>query len=262
MDNLVNVTQSAGEPSAFHALEGSSDTGVMIICDHASQVIAPDYQGLGLQEPVLSQHVAWDIGAAAVSQKLAALLAAPAVLCGTSRLVIDCNRMLDDPSSMPPVSDGIQVPGNQNLDGAQRAERQRRHFWPYHGEIARRIGDMTTRHGAQPMLVSVHSFTPAMNGAARPWHVGLLWDHYEDLSRRVIGELRRDPDLVVGENEPYTGWEPRGYALHAYGEGLGLPVCVFEIRQDLIENEAGSTAWAGRLAEALSPVVEEHRAAR
>lgn len=261
MASIEKITQTVGEPPAFHSLEGSPDADVMVICDHASRTVASDYEGLGLREPELSQHIAWDIGAGAVSRKLAALLAAPAVLCGTSRLVIDCNRMLDDPSSVPPVSDGIRVPGNQNLDNGRRAERQRRHFWPYHGEIVRRIGEMTTRQGAQPMLVSVHSFTPSMNGAERPWHVGLLWDHYEALSRRVIGELRRDPALLVGENEPYTGWEPRGYALHAYGEGLGLPICVFEIRQDLIESENGSTAWAARLAEALKPVVREHGAA-
>jgi predicted N-formylglutamate amidohydrolase len=247
---MAETPTADGEAPPFHTLEGSADTKVLIICDHASRTIGSEYDSLGLREPALSQHIAWDIGSAAVGRKLAALLAAPAVFCGTSRLVIDCNRLLDDPSSVPPASDGIPVPGNQNLGSEQRAERQRRHFWPYHGEIVRRIGEMTAR-GAPPLLVSVHSFTPSMNGAERPWHVGLLWDHYESLSKRVIAALRRDPALVVGENEPYTGWEPRGYALYTYGEGMGLPMCVFEIRQDLIATDDGAVAWAQRLAAAL-----------
>jgi predicted N-formylglutamate amidohydrolase len=256
MDAIDLVEPALDEPAAFHALEGAADAQALIICDHACRDMAVDYSDLGLNEAQLREHIAWDIGAGDVSRRLSALMGIPAVLCGTSRLIIDCNRMLDDPSSIPEVSDGVIVPGNQSLSMEQRAQRARRHFWPYHGEIIRRIGEMTSR-GSQPLLISVHSFTPSMNGFERPWHVGLLWDHYEALSRRVVAELRHEPDLVVGENQPYTGWEPRGYALHAYGEGMELPMCVFEIRQDLIETADGAAAWAARLAKALAAVLED-----
>jgi predicted N-formylglutamate amidohydrolase len=203
---------------------------------------------------MLLRHIAWDIGAADVTRRLAGLLDAPAVLCGTSRLVIDCNRPLDDPTSVPPVSDGIAIPGNQNLTDSQRRARAERHFHPYHAEIRRRIDGIRAR-GVTPTVVSVHSFTPVMNGFERPWHVGLLWDRDRALAQALIAELRRNPTLAVGDNEPYSGADPRGYAIAAYGEGLGLPMAVFEVRQDLIDTHHGAEAWAHILNAALRPVL-------
>jgi len=228
----------------------------MIVCDHASRYVPPDLDGLGLEETLLYRHIAWDIGAGDVARRLAALLDLPAVLCGTSRLVIDCNRQLDDASSIPEVSDGIEIPGNRGLDAAQRADRHDRFFRPYHDEVARQLDAFAAR-GQVPALISVHSFTPVMDGYERPWHVGLLWDRDTRMSAPVVAGLRRNPALIVGENEPYNGWSPSGYAIHVYGEGRGLPMCVFEIRQDLIDTHHGAEEWAHILAAALRPVLAD-----
>ena len=74
----------------------------------------------------LSRHIAWDIGAAELTRRLADRLDAPAVLAGYSRLVIDLNRQPGDPQSILEVSDGVVIPGNVGLDaeaagGARRS---------------------------------------------------------------------------------------------------------------------------------------------
>jgi predicted N-formylglutamate amidohydrolase len=251
---LSEIEQSEGAP--FTVLNGELASPVLIICDHASRFVPPECDGLGLEETLLYRHIAWDIGAADVARRLSNLLRAPAVFCGTSRLVIDCNRELDDPASIPAISDGIEVPGNVDLDAAERQRRVEQYFLPYHGEIGRRIRAQLDA-GVVPALVSVHSFTPMMNHLARPWHVGLLWDANPQMAAAVIEQLRRDPTLVIGENQPYNGWEPRGYAIHAHGEAHGLPMTVFEMRQDLIDTHHGAESWAHILAAALRPVLAD-----
>src|SRR5690606_31771648 len=143
-----------------------------ILCSHASFHIPPEHDNLGLAEAEAARHIGWDTGAGDVTRRLAGVLDAPAVLCGTSRLVIDCNRHPDDPSSIPETSDGTAVPGNRGLSSEERRRRFERFFRPYHAEIERRLDAFAS----PPALVSVHSFTPVMNGFVRPWHVGLLYD--------------------------------------------------------------------------------------
>ena len=242
------------DDAAFEVALPEGRAPLLLICDHASRRVPAAYDSLGLDKTVLLRHIAWDIGAGDVTRRLAGLLDAPAVLCGTSRLVIDCNRPLDDRTSIPAESDGTLIPGNRDLSAAERRRRAKRHFEPYHGEIRRRLDGFLAR-GVNPTVVSVHSFTPVMNGFERPWHVGLLWDRDRELARALIAELRRNPTLAVGDNEPYSGADPRGYAIAAYGEGLGLPMAVFEVRQDLIDTHHGAEAWAHILNAALRPVL-------
>ncbi|MBT4491118.1 MAG: N-formylglutamate amidohydrolase, partial [Rhodospirillaceae bacterium] len=184
----------------------------------------------------------------------AGLLDATAVLCGTSRLVIDCNRPFWADSSIPPESDGIPIPGNADLHPSEKQRRIDHYFSPYHDEISRRIRTMLVS-GDGPALISIHSFTPVMDGFARPWHIGMLWDQDQRLAAPTIQELRRDPDLCVGENKPYDGANPPGYALHTHAGDNGLPIAVFEIRQDLIDTDQGAELWALILAKALTPVL-------
>jgi predicted N-formylglutamate amidohydrolase len=241
----------------FRMVNGDGAAPVLIICDHASRHVPPEYGNLGLPAHQLAQHIAWDIGASLVSRRLAELLDAAAVLCGTSRLVIDCNRPLSNPGSIPTSSDGIRVPGNANIDEAERQRRIDRYFQPYHVEIESRIRNHP-KDGPPLALISIHSFTPVMDGFQRPWHVGVLWDQDQRLSAPVIRELRRDTELVVGENQPYTGSNPAGYALDIHAADNGLPIAVLEIRQDLIETQEGADRWAYIIATALSPALKDY----
>jgi predicted N-formylglutamate amidohydrolase len=237
---------------AFEVVNPDGRAPALVICDHASRFIPPEYGSLGVSEEEIARHIGWDIGAGEVARELARLIDAPAVLCGTSRLVIDCNRRLGDPSSIPEVSDGTPVPGNRNLTPDERTRRAQRYFHPYHAEIERRLDGFAR----PPALVSVHSFTPVMNGFARPWHVGMLYDGDARLALPIIEALRREPGLVVGDNEPYSGRQPVGYALGTYGNRRGLAPAVFEVRQDLIDTPETAHIWARRLAHVLRPLLE------
>jgi predicted N-formylglutamate amidohydrolase len=204
---------------------------------------------------MLQTHIGWDIGAAEVAQLLAKQLDAVLILQSYSRLVIDCNRLLNSPGSIALVSDNIPIPGNAALTSLDAEQRAAAIFSPYHDRI--RL-ELDTR-GAQQrptVLVSVHSFTPVFQGFVRPWHVGTLYNRDPRVARALMRELRADPTLVVGDNEPYAASDATDFAIPQHAELRRLPHVGIEIRQDLIGDRAGQQLWARRLAEALTRSLE------
>jgi predicted N-formylglutamate amidohydrolase len=189
-----------------------------------------------------------------VTRQLAAALALPGILSGYSRLVIDCNRDPADSGSIPAASDGVAVPGNEGLSAAARVQRRAQCFEPYHRAVAARL-DRFRAAGLVPALLSIHSFTPRMNGTTRPWHVGILWDEDPRIPVPLLAALKSDPALVVGDNEPYSAREPAGYTVRHHAAAQGLPHAAIELRQDLIADAAGQDEWAARLAAALGPIL-------
>lgn len=228
----------------------------LLICDHAGRAIPKALNDLGLDEAALWRHIAWDIGIADVTRRLAAALDAPAILGGYSRLVIDCNRRLDDPSSIAQESDGVRVPGNCGLTASHRAARAAACFHPYHQAIGRMI-EGRLAGGLVPAIISMHSFTPMMNGFERPWHVGILWNRDPRLPVPLMERLAAEPGLCVGDNEPYTGRDFHGYSVHTHGDDRGLPNVLIELRQDLIDTHHGAEGWAERLARVLGELLAD-----
>ena len=250
-----NMFDSADfDPVEQHAAAGSR---VILTCDHASNRVPRALGRLGLDAATLARHIGWDIGAAAVTRRLATRLGASAVLAAYSRLVIDCNRDPDDASSIPAVSDGVAIPGNRDLSDAARRARRAAIFDPYHAAIQGLIVAALAR-GTVPALVSIHSFTPELGGTARPWHVGILWDGDGRLPQPLLAALRGDAALTVGDNQPYSARQPAGYTVRHHAFERGLPHVAIEIRQDEIADDAGATRWAERLAAALTPILADN----
>jgi len=249
------IPDDQSEPLPFERIEGAGNAKMLIVCDHASPLIPARYGTLGLAPEHRYAHVAWDIGAAAISRGLARRLGCPAVLAGVSRLVIDCNRQPGDPSSIPSNSCGVRVPGNDAVNDAEADARAEAWFWPYHHEIGTVLAHLF-RHGTAPAMVSIHSFTPSMNGCERPWHVGVLWNRDPRMAAPVLDRLRTRDDLVVGDNEPYSGREIN-YTLDTHAGAAGLPHVSFEIRQDLAETPEACARWVDILADALAPVLAD-----
>ncbi len=223
---------------------------VLLLCDHAGKEVPEGLALLGISEEALCRHIGWDIGAAAVTYRLSRLLDAPALLDHVSRLVIDPNRRPYSPTSIPAVSDGCVVPGNQHLPAREVRRRIRSHFLPYHHAIARTIGGFR-RRGIVPALVSIHSFTPRFAGEDRPWQIGILWRGDRRLSASVLDVLRQRPGLVVGDNQPYSGFCDFGYTIEFHAQRTRLPHIMFELRQDEVADDAGAERFAGILAAAL-----------
>jgi len=255
MDAITELL-TASDPPAVEHVNAAGKAPVLVTCDHASSRVPKSLRSLGLDAESLLLHIGWDIGAADVGRGLARRLDAPAILAGYSRLVVDCNRDLDDPTSMPAVSDGVPVPGNRDLSPAAKARRVAALFRPYHGEIEAALDGFAAR-GVHPAVLSIHSFTPVMNGFGRPWHIGILWDKDPRMPVPVLAALRREPGFVVGDNEPYSAREPAGYTVRTHAEKRGLPHLNVEIRQDLIATDAGASEWADRLARVLTPILED-----
>lgn len=247
---------SPGDPAPVSLCRPEGRAPVLITCDHASNAVPAALDGLGLGPEELGRHIGWDIGAGAVTRLLAARLDAPAILAGFSRLVIDCNRDPDDPTSIPEVSDGVAVPGNRALGTEERAARRAAIFAPYHAAIEDWIETRLAR-GTVPAVLSVHSFTPVMGGKARPWHVGVLWDRDPRIPVPLLAALRTDASLVVGDNQPYSAREPAGYTVRHHAVARGLPHVAVELRQDLVDDESGAARWAAILDAALVPILAD-----
>ncbi len=237
-------------------VEGADRTAAWIVtCDHATNIVPGWVNGgeLGLPPKDMARHIALDVGAAGVTRHLAKLLNAPAVLSCFSRLVIDPNRGADDPTLITQLYDGTIVPGNRNIDGAERDSRKTRLYDGYHNAIEEVI---RTRQ-PDAIYLAIHSFTPRLNGKhPRPWHVTVLHADDDRFAAPLLSHLAAEDDLITAGNEPYTG-ALKGDSVDQHALRSGRPNALIEIRQDLIETPEDQTKWAERLAPILEAARED-----
>lgn len=239
--------------AAFHILGEDRPGRWLVTCDHASNRVPPEVAGgdLGVAAEDMARHIAWDVGAKGLAEALGLLLDSPVVASDFSRLVIDPNRGEDDPTLVMKLYDGTIIPGNRNVDAAEVERRLTLLYRPYHDAVAR----LAARR-ADVVILAIHSFTPCLRGRPpRPWHVGVLYSQDDDrLSARLIERLRAEPDLCIGDNEPYAGALP-GDAIDRHALRLGRHNTLIELRNDLIADPAHQVAWAARLAPMLQEVL-------
>lgn len=245
-----------GDPAPFTLYNPQGRAPFLLVCDHASRAFPAALQQLGLADWVLEKHVACDIGAANLTQCLADRFDAPAILAGYSRLLIDLNRQLHSRAAIPPVSDGIAVPGNLNLTEADRAARIQSFFDPYHGAISDMLRRMT--HGDRvPALLSIHTCTPVFNRTVRRWHIGVMYDVDARIAKPLLQRLGEVDELCVGDNEPYSGRHPNDFTIDYHAEQTGLPCVGIEVRQDLVATSEGAYRWAGIVGDAFETVLAD-----
>jgi predicted N-formylglutamate amidohydrolase len=249
MNSLPVAT--AGDAGAFRILRPQETGRYLIFCDHASNRVPLELDNLGLPASELDRHIAWDIGAAGVATELSRIFNAPAVLCGTSRLVVDCNRQLHARDLIPEVSDGTVVPANQGLSEAARQLRIDRWFEPYHAAIESLIADREAR-GLTSIALSIHSMTDCLAGKARPWQIALSSHHDRSFVDPVLDALRRPGDVTVGDNQPYDLDPSVDYSTPFHAMRRKMQYLQVEFRQDEVAGTAGQIRWARRFAEALS----------
>lgn len=243
-----------GEPGPFEIYNPNGTAPLVVVCDHASRRVPRALDDLGLEREHFDKHIAYDIGADAITRRLADRLNARAVLATYSRLVVDLNRHPGDPGAIPEISDGVPIPANQDLDEDVRACRYETLHTPYHEAINCEIGAVWQRDGKPPAVFSIHSFTPSMNGLDRIWDIGVLWNRDPRLPVPLIEQLRRWDGLTVGDNEPYSGRE-LAYTIDIHGGAGGLANCAVEIRQDHCATADDASHWADILADALRHIM-------
>ncbi len=237
-----------GEPPPLGLENPTGASAVVLICEHAGRRIPERLGNMGLDEAALSRHIAWDIGALGVSRVLAVRFDAPLLYQRYSRLVCDCNRRTDVPSYIPERGEELTIPGNLNIDPAERQARTDEIYSPFQ----RGISDFLDARRDRPTVVlAVHSFTPVLFGQRRPWQVGMLYDRYPALGMAMLERLGQEGDLVVGDNEPYSLGRDTDFTVPHHGEDRGLPCLEIEWRQDLIADGEGQRSWGLRIGEAF-----------
>jgi predicted N-formylglutamate amidohydrolase len=226
-----------------------------LTCDHAGARVPRKLGSLGVSAEDMGRHIAWDIGAAAVAIELSAALDAFAILQTYSRLVIDCNRRPGIPDSIVRLSEATRIPGNEQVSVEEAAGREREIFRPYHDQIRTALDARQAQH-RRTVLISVHSFTPRFHGNERPWHAGVLYNRDARLATELLQRLRKEPGLVIGDNEPYSVGDTTDYTIPEHAERRGLLHVGIELRQDLVSTAAGQSEWAERLARALVSIAD------
>lgn len=237
------------EPAPFVVRNPDSSKPILLVCDHASRKFPRELGTMGLDPFARRCHLAVDIGAGALTEALAESLGVTAVLCEYSRLIVDCNRQLMDPGAFLEFGDGLVIPGNRNLRQEDKELRANSIYWPYHAAIDNEIKRFANV-GVKPVFVSIHSFTPVMNGDSRTWEMGVLWDKDRPTAELFINGLR-EAGYLVGDNEPYSGKAPQDFTIDQHAETIGLPHVGIEIRQDLIHHADG----VQRIAEVMHSII-------
>jgi predicted N-formylglutamate amidohydrolase len=245
------ANSGAGNDGDAVRIVGADRPGAFVVtCDHASHRIPAHYRGLGLAEADLLRHIAWDIGALALSEHLAEALDAPLLHPTLSRLLLDVNRHPDAHDSIPQTSENTAIPGNIGLDTEERRRRRNRIYAPYHDAIAELVATRLAQR-RPTAVIAIHSFTPVYREQARPWQIGVLSHRDRRMANSLLAALRASAEWEIGDNEPYAPENGVYHTLDRHAEAHGLPCVMIEIRNDLISEPIGQRAWADRLAPLL-----------
>ena len=252
---IVHSLLEPDEPGPYRVLNPLATQPILLVCDHASCRFPNSLGDMGLDPFARRCHLAVDIGAGPLTERLAEMLGVTAVIQNYSRLIVDCNRQLMDPGAFLEYGDGILVPGNRNLHQDEKDLRASALYWPYHVAINDQV-ERLSKAGPQPAFISIHSFTPVLNGESREWQMGILWDKDQE-TRKIFLEGLRGAGYHVGDNEPYSGKAPQDFTIDHHAEEAGLRHVGIEIRQDLIDDDEGIEEVAAVMHDVIASIPEQ-----
>jgi predicted N-formylglutamate amidohydrolase len=244
--------------ATFELLNPQGDSPIVLTCEHASYAVPQEYENLGIGADELRRHIGWDIGARWVVEALALALNAPAVCSHYSRLLIDCNRDVQDHDLIVAQSDGTTIAGNRAISENEREHRISRFYQPYHDAIDQLLSERT---GRETVLFSIHSFTPVLGKKERPFDLGVLFDRYEDLAQEV-GQRLHHQTYRVRYNEPYSGLDGLIFSARSHGDRHGLVYLELEINNALIAQEEQGRQVGRILGETLKPLFSQKQRAK
>lgn len=225
----------------------------MLLGDHAGRTIPATLGRLGLTDDKLDLHIALDIGIEGLGVVLSDLLDATFIHQRYSRLVIDCNRRPGADGSIAVVSDGVVIPGNADLLPQEVQARLDEIYQPYQDQIAAALDERAPR---PTVLVSLHSFTPSMQGQDRPWRVGVLHRGDSAFSTAFLALARAQWGEAVGDNQPYA-MDGTDNTIPLHVDPRGLDYLELEVRQDLLADAASQQAIAAWLAPLLVEALQQ-----
>ena len=210
----------------------SGASSIVLACEHASSYIPAAYNALGLTAEDQSSHAAWDPGALGVAQKLSHLLNAVLVASQASRLLYDCNRPPSATSAMPTRSELIDIPGNKDLSAIEKSQRVKLFYEPFREQLHQAM-----MRRPDPILVTVHSFTPVYFGKPRALKIGILHDSDTRLADAMLDISHEERDKNIKRNAPYGPEDGVTHTLQEHAISRGHLNVMLEIRNDLIATD-------------------------
>ncbi len=241
-DPVRRVSIMAGR---IHNEQGKS--GILLVCEHASNHIPTQFNKLGLMDDVLQSHIAWDPGAFEIAQHISNTIDAPLVYATNSRLVFDCNRTPDAVDAIPERSEVYDIPGNTGLSPEQKEERIKFCYTPFHDLISKTIKG----HNSIQAIVTVHSFSPVYNGVERNVELGVLHDTDQSLADRIIENAILLSEMKTVRNQPYGPKDGVTHTLKRHGIENNILNVMLELRNDLIHTEAQQIQVASTLSRVI-----------
>jgi predicted N-formylglutamate amidohydrolase len=238
----------------INTLNEDKESNFLIICDHASNRIPDEYKNLGLNEEILTTHIAYDLGVKEVATHLSKQLQSPLVMTDFSRLLIDANRGIDDPTLIMKISDGKIIRGNEDIsflkNCSEKKHRVASYYNIYHNKISEII-ERSLKKNIFPAIISIHSFTPSFGGNERSTELGILWDSDNRLPDIFFNYFNKNyKEIIIGNNKPYTG-RMKNDTLYRHATRQGLANILIEIRQDLIADSAKQIFFSKLIAQPL-----------
>ncbi len=243
-------------------IENESASGrIVLVCEHASNVFPAEWGDLGLTAAQRHAHIAWDPGALDLARGLSRRLDAALIHAPVSRLIYDCNRAPDMPGAMPTRSEVHDIPGNATISPEERLHRTRAIYLPFHDALHGLIMHREAL-GLQPVIITIHSFTPVYFGKPRRVEFGIIHDADPTLAQ-AIHRAARSTHLVAEVNQPYSAADDVTHTLRVMATPYGLPNAMLELRNDLIATADAADAMAETLAPVLNMgLVEIQRQAK
>lgn len=226
-----------------------SEHPVILVCEHASPYIPAQLERLGLSIEAACEHIAWDIGAQTLAQQLSKTLGATLISAGYSRLLIDLNRPLEAPDSIPERSEIYEVTGNRQLDDATRQYRRDRLFTPFHQKLSALI-DARVATGRAVRIVGIHSFTPMYFGQPRTLEIGVLYARAHAYAHQLLEGLAAQ-GFKVAANQPYEINPLEDMTVPVHGDKRGIDAALIEVRNDLLRTPEAVQSWSDALAPLL-----------
>ncbi|SDU13874.1 N-formylglutamate amidohydrolase [Stappia sp. ES.058] len=244
------------DPEPVEIVNADSTSPILLICEHAGRKIPQKLGSLGLTDEQLAQHIAYDIGTENLARNLAARFGCTLILQRYSRLVIDCNRPPGTAQSIPAISDQVEIPGNQHQTHLQNNARIREIFEPFATASEAQIARQNLR-----FTCSIHSFTPFMNGMARPWDIGFLYRQPMSRGNDLVQlATRLWPSLVIGDNEPYRIEDATDWYIPVCAEKRQIAHSLIEVRNDHLLTDDDCQQWSARIYDLLSQFMEADNA--
>lgn len=222
------------------------DSPVIFSGPHNGLAVTDDPEKpLGMDRKWFEQaHEASDLNMRALFQRMIPRFPAASFIWGNySRLICDTNRMpgmaIAETSS---EHENMVIPGNAPgvLTQQEREARMNGIYWPYHNALAELVRKTHEKHGSV-LLIDMHSFAPVWLGRRRKSEIGILTMNEQDPIARISGEfLTERSGLRYINRQPY--FLPERVSITAAPmvmKNTGAPYFGFEIRNDLIADEAG-----------------------